>query len=81
MFFSALNYPLKQFSRSAHVETSFLKIVQPYLIRVDLPWQDLKRHLLEIRAGIHDEKILKPCKAHSDEQIIERYKFLGFSGM
>jgi hypothetical protein len=47
-------------------------------MRVDLPWwQDLKRHLLEIRAGIHDEKILKPCKAHSDEQIIERYKFLG----
>eukprot|EP00438_Fugacium_kawagutii_P031821 Skav208564 [mRNA] locus=scaffold177:35717:39900:+ [translate_table: standard] len=37
---------------------------------------DLKRHLLEIRAGIHDEKILKPCKAHSDEQIIERYKFV-----
>ena len=47
-------------------------------MRVDLPWwQDLKRHLLEIRAGIHDEKILKPCKAHSDEQIIERYTFLG----
>lgn len=38
--------------------------------------KDLKRHLLEIRAGIHDEKILKPCKAHSDEQIIERYKFV-----
>lgn len=32
--------------------------------------------MLEIRAGIHDEKILKPCKAHSDEQIIERYKFV-----
>lgn len=41
-----------------------------------MPRKDLKRHLLEIRAGIHDEKILKPCKAHTDEQIIERYKCL-----
>ncbi|CAK9068315.1 Probable cold shock protein A [Durusdinium trenchii] len=38
--------------------------------------KDLKRHLLEIRAGIHDEKIMKPCKAHTDEQITERYKFI-----
>ena len=36
--------------------------------------EDLKRHLLEVRAGLHDEKVLKPCKAHSDEAIVERHK-------
>ena len=36
--------------------------------------QDLKRHLLQVRAGLHDEKILKPCKAHTDEAIVERHK-------
>ncbi|CAJ1410088.1 unnamed protein product [Effrenium voratum] len=38
--------------------------------------EDLKRHLLEVRAGLHDEKVLKPCKAHSDEAIVERHKFV-----
>ncbi|CAE7687995.1 unnamed protein product [Symbiodinium sp. CCMP2456] len=38
--------------------------------------KDLKRHLLQVRAGLHDEKILKPCKAHTDEAIVERHKFI-----
>lgn len=38
--------------------------------------KDLKRHLLQVRAGLHDERILKPCKAHTDEAIVERHKFI-----
>jgi len=38
--------------------------------------KDLKRQLLEVRAGLKDEKIQKPSKFHTDEQIAERHKFV-----
>lgn len=36
----------------------------------------LKRHLLKVRAGLLDEKIIHPSKAHNDEEIAERHKFI-----
>jgi len=38
--------------------------------------KDLKRQLLQVRAGLKDEKIQKPCKMHSDENIAERHKYI-----
>eukprot|EP00933_Yihiella_yeosuensis_P055262 TRINITY_DN539_c1_g2_i1.p1 TRINITY_DN539_c1_g2~~TRINITY_DN539_c1_g2_i1.p1 ORF type:complete len:350 (+),score=77.23 TRINITY_DN539_c1_g2_i1:116-1165(+) len=38
--------------------------------------QDLKRQLLKVRAGLMDEKVQKPSKFHTDEQIAERQKFI-----
>lgn len=37
---------------------------------------DLKRQLLQVRAGLMDEKVLKPSKFHTDEAIAERHKFI-----
>lgn len=37
---------------------------------------DLKGQLLMVRAGLMDEKINRPSKMHSDEQIAERHKFI-----
>ncbi len=34
--------------------------------------KDLKRQLLQVRAGLLDEKVVKPSKMHSDEAIAER---------
>jgi len=36
----------------------------------------LKCHLLKVRAGLLDEKIIKPSKQHTDEEIAERHKFI-----
>eukprot|EP00440_Ansanella_granifera_P034831 gb/GFBE01037785.1/.p1 GENE.gb/GFBE01037785.1/~~gb/GFBE01037785.1/.p1 ORF type:complete len:356 (+),score=95.09 gb/GFBE01037785.1/:1-1068(+) len=38
--------------------------------------KDLKRQLLEVRAGLKDEKVIKPSKFHTDEAIAERHKFV-----
>jgi len=38
--------------------------------------KDLKRQLLQVRAGLLDEKIQKPSKMHSDEAIAERHKYI-----
>lgn len=38
--------------------------------------KDLKRQLLEVRAGLRDEYMLKPSKHHDDEAIAERYKYV-----
>jgi hypothetical protein len=38
--------------------------------------QDLKRTLLQVRAGLYDEKVQKPSKMHSDEAIAERHKYI-----
>lgn len=38
--------------------------------------QDLKRDLLQVRAGLYDEKVSKPSKMHSDEAIAERHKYI-----
>lgn len=38
--------------------------------------QDLKRQLLQVRAGLYDEKVQKPSKMHSDEAIAERHKYI-----
>uniref|UniRef100_A0A6U6L0C8 Uncharacterized protein n=1 Tax=Zooxanthella nutricula TaxID=1333877 RepID=A0A6U6L0C8_9DINO len=37
---------------------------------------DLKRQLLMVRAGLKDEKVMKPSRFHTDEAIAERYKFI-----
>jgi len=37
---------------------------------------DLKRQLLKVRAGLMDEKVQKPSRFHTDEQIAERHKFV-----
>jgi len=42
----------------------------------DATQMDLKRQLLKVRAGLMDEKVLKPSKFHTDEQIQERHKFI-----
>merc|ERR1719316_1793994 len=38
--------------------------------------KDLKRQLLQVRAGLMDEKIAKPSKMHTDEKIAERHKYI-----
>jgi hypothetical protein len=38
--------------------------------------KDLKRQLLEVRAGLRDERVMKPSKAHTDDKIAERYKYI-----
>jgi len=38
--------------------------------------KDVKRQLLQVRAGLMDEKVNKPSKEHSDEKIAERHKFI-----
>lgn len=38
--------------------------------------KDLKRQLLQVRAGLLDEKVIKPSKMHSDEAIAERHKYI-----
>lgn len=38
--------------------------------------KDLKRQLLDIRAGLRDERTLKPSQAHNDEAIADRYKYV-----
>merc|ERR1719329_346112 len=38
--------------------------------------KDLKRRLLDIRAGLRDERTLKPSQAHNDEAIADRYKYV-----
>lgn len=37
---------------------------------------DLKRQLLKVRAGLMDEKVIKPSRFHTDEEIAERQKFI-----
>eukprot|EP00929_Paragymnodinium_shiwhaense_P004955 TRINITY_DN10627_c0_g1_i2.p1 TRINITY_DN10627_c0_g1~~TRINITY_DN10627_c0_g1_i2.p1 ORF type:complete len:367 (+),score=107.46 TRINITY_DN10627_c0_g1_i2:109-1209(+) len=37
---------------------------------------ELKTQLLQIRAGLLDEKTLSTCKMHSDEEIAERQRFI-----
>lgn len=43
---------------------------------VDRTRADQKRRLLQIRSGMHDEKVLQQCKMHSDEEILERRRYL-----
>jgi len=38
--------------------------------------KDLKRQLLQVRAGLMDEKINKPSRMHSDEAIAETQKYI-----
>jgi len=38
--------------------------------------KDLKRQLLKVRAGLMDEYVIKPSKAHSDEKIAEQFKYI-----
>jgi len=38
--------------------------------------KDLKRNLLKVRAGLMDERVIKPSKFHTDEAIAERHKFI-----
>jgi len=38
--------------------------------------KDVKRQLLQVRAGLMDEKVNKPSKEHSDEKIADRHKFI-----
>jgi len=38
--------------------------------------KDVKRQLLQVRAGLMDEKVIKPGKMHSDEAIAERHKYI-----
>eukprot|EP00927_Polykrikos_kofoidii_P080429 TRINITY_DN77297_c0_g1_i1.p1 TRINITY_DN77297_c0_g1~~TRINITY_DN77297_c0_g1_i1.p1 ORF type:complete len:359 (-),score=71.72 TRINITY_DN77297_c0_g1_i1:56-1132(-) len=38
--------------------------------------QELKRKLLQVRAGLLDEKVMKQSKSHSDEEIRDRTKYL-----
>mmetsp|Transcript_61547 Transcript_61547/g.133207 ORF Transcript_61547/g.133207 Transcript_61547/m.133207 type:complete len:341 (+) Transcript_61547:64-1086(+) len=39
-------------------------------------YKDLKRQLLKVRAGLMDEKVMKPSKMHSEEAIAERFKYV-----
>lgn len=39
-------------------------------------YKDLKRQLLKVRAGLMDEKVLKPSKSHSPAALAEQYKFV-----
>lgn len=45
-------------------------------VQKDSPTGDLKRRLLQVRAGLHDERASKPSKAHSPEKIAEQHKFI-----
>lgn len=38
--------------------------------------KDLKGQLLQVRAGLLDEKVVKPSQMHSDEAIAERHKYI-----
>jgi len=40
------------------------------------PKKDLKLQLLQVRAGLCDERIQKPSKQHTDEKIAERHKYI-----
>lgn len=37
---------------------------------------DLKRKLLQVRAGLMDERVVKPPKFHTDEKIEDQHKFI-----
>jgi len=37
---------------------------------------DLKGRLLKVRAGLMDERVIKPSKFHTDEAIAEKHKFI-----
>lgn len=38
--------------------------------------KDLKRQLLKVRAGLMDEVVQKPSKAHHDEKVMETHKYI-----